>query len=59
MFVTIFKKLHAKEIGTELKVTLVISINEEEILWEKKILSLDNPMGLVHAVFFIMESIFV
>ena len=49
---SIFKKLHAKGIGTELKATPVISINEEEKLWEKKILDLDSPMGLLRAVFF-------
>ena len=48
----IFKHLHGKGIGTETKATPVLSTNEEDILWSQGILSLDNPTGLLNAVFF-------
>ena len=48
----IFKRLHSKGIGTETKATPVLSTNEEDVLWSKGILSLDNPIGLMNAVFF-------
>ena len=54
---SVFKRLHNKGIGAELKATPVISINEEDRLWEKKVLDLDTPIGLLRAVFFTMESI--
>ena len=48
----IFKRLHSKGIGTETKVTPALSTSEEDILWDKVIISLDNPVGLMNAVFF-------
>ena len=53
---SIFKKLHSKGVGTE--DTFVISVNEEDVLWNKKILDLDTPVGLLWAVFFIMGKTF-
>ena len=49
---SIFKRLHSKGIGTEAKATPVMSVNEEDVLWNKKILDLDTPIGLLQAVFF-------
>ena len=51
-FSAIFKRLHSKGIGTETKATPVLSIDEEDALWSKGVLSLDNPIGLMNAVFF-------
>ena len=48
----VFKKLHRKGIGTQTKATPVLSQDEESILWKKVVLSLDNPVGLLNAVFF-------
>ena len=47
----IFKCLHSKGIGTETKVTPALSISEEDILRDKGIINLDNPVGLMNAVF--------
>jgi len=49
---SVFKKLHSKGIGTETKDTPVVSSDQKEILWTKKILDLDTPIGLLRAVFF-------
>lgn len=48
----VFKRLHSKGIGTETKVTPVLSQAEEDKLWESGVLSFDNPVGLLRAVFF-------
>ena len=44
-------RLQSKGIGTEAKATPVMSVHEEDILWNKKILDLDTPIGLLWAVF--------
>ena len=48
----VYKRLHSKGIGVDTKATPLLSKNEEDILWERGILSLDNPTGLSNAVFF-------
>ena len=48
----VFKRLHNKGIGTDTKVTAVLSEDEENTLWKKGSISLDNPTGLLNAVFF-------
>ena len=53
---SVFKQLDQKEIGTETKETPVLSKDEDE-LW-KKVLDLDNPKGLLRAVFFVMAKTF-
>ena len=52
-----FKQLHSKEIGTETKVTPALSQTEEDKLWETGVINLDNPTGLLRAVFFTMVRI--
>ena len=47
----IFKRLHSRGIGVEMKATPALSTNED-VLWSKGILSLDNPTSLLNAVFF-------
>ena len=49
---SVFKCLHNKGIGTDTKVTPVLSLNEEDVLWKEGIISLDNPTGLLNAMFF-------
>ena len=44
---SIFKRLHAKGIGTETKVTPVITEAEEDKLWDAGVMSLNNPTGLL------------
>ena len=48
----VYKRLHSKGIGVDTKATPLLSKNEEDILWERGILSLDNPTGLFNAVFY-------
>ena len=49
---SIYKRLHSKGIAVDTKATPLLSQTEEDILWEKGVLSLDNPTGLLNAVFF-------
>ena len=49
---SVFKKLHSKRISPEAKATPVVSVDEEDVLWNKKILDLDTPMGLLRFFFF-------
>ena len=48
----LFKKNHSKGIGTSLKATAVLFGNNEKKLWDTKVLNLETPTGLLHAVFF-------
>ena len=50
--------MHSKGIGTDTKATPVLSIDEEDALWSKGVLSLDNPIGLMNAVFFYKGKFF-
>jgi len=52
------KRLHGKGIDTETKFTRVLTVEAEEKLWNSRILNLDTPLGLLRAVFFIMEKAF-
>ena len=54
----VFKQLHSKGISTEMKVTHVLSEDEENILWENGVISMDSPIGLLNAVFFITAKTF-
>ena len=45
MFVTVFKQLHQKGVGTETKEMPVLTKDDEDELW-KKVLDLDSPKGL-------------
>ena len=47
----VFSQLHNKGIGTNTKVAPVFCEREEHKLWNKCIISLDNPAGLLNAVF--------
>jgi len=49
---SVFKRLHAKGIGTETKSIPVLSNHEEDKLWKSGIITLDTPAGLLKAVFF-------
>ena len=49
---SMFKRLHCKGIGVETKATPVLSKDVEERFWEKGVLDLDTPKGLLRAVFF-------
>ena len=54
----VFKQLHNKGIGTDMKVTPVLSDDEENTLWKKGSISMDNPTGLLNGVFFITAKTF-
>ena len=54
----VFKRLHRKGVGTEAKVTRMLSEDEENILWEKGVISVVSPIRLLNAVFFIMAKTF-
>ena len=49
---SVFKRLHANGIGAETKATAVLSVTEEDKLWECGVMSLDTPVGLLNSVFF-------
>ena len=55
---SVFKRLHTKGIGTETKSTAVLSVTEEDKLWETGVISLDTPAGLLNAVFSTTAKIF-
>ena len=48
----LFRKLHDEGIGSESRHTPSISIEEDNCLWEKGILNLDTPQGLLNAVLY-------
>ena len=47
-----FRRLHQSGIGTETKHTEPITKDDEQALWDKKILDLSTPQGLLYCVFF-------
>ena len=49
---SIFKQLHQKGIGADIKQTAVLSQEQENQLWEKRIFDLNTPVGLLRAIFF-------
>lgn len=49
---SIFKRLHSKGIGAEIKAVPVFTAENEARLWDTKVLSMDTPKGLLRAVFF-------
>ena len=49
---TVFSTLHAQGVGAEKKSAPAISIEDEELLWEKGVLSFATPKTLQYAVFF-------
>ena len=55
----IFQMLHHKGIGAETKATAALSKSDEYTLWDKGILDLNTPKGLLRAVFFTIKRIFV
>ena len=48
----LFKRLHSKGIGAVINSTAVLLVDDEKKLWERKILNLKTPIGLLCAVFF-------
>lgn len=54
----VFKRLHAKGIGTKVRATIVLSPEDEDTLWTSGVLDTDTPKGLLNADFFIMAKIF-
>ena len=47
-----FHKLHSDGIGRQVNHTEVISIEEEQKLWESGVLGVSNPLSLQNAVFY-------
>ena len=54
-----FKRLHAKGVGAEIKPTPVMNPNDERKLWKSGLLNLSMPNGLLRAVFFYSGKNFV
>ena len=52
MYDAVYKWLHSKGIGVETKAMPLLSRDQEDMLWDTGILSLDNPTGLLNTVFF-------
>ena len=42
---TLFSSLHAQGVGAEKKSAAVITEEDEKLMWEKGVLSYDNPVG--------------
>ena len=55
---SIFKRLHAKGIGTETKETPALSDTEEAKFWDTGVIGTANPTALLNAVFFYNGKIF-
>ena len=49
---TMFSNLHAEGIGAEKKSASAITVEDEELLWEKELLSFDSPRSLQNLAFF-------
>ena len=49
---SLFKRLHNSGVGVDIKSTPVVSPDDEIKLWETGVLSMENPTGLLRAVFF-------
>ena len=49
---SVFKRLHAKGIGTETKETPALSDTEEAKFWDTGVIGTANPTALLNAVFF-------
>ena len=47
-----FRRLHQKGIGTEIKHTELLSKNVEKTLWDKQVINLTTPQGLLNCAFF-------
>ena len=47
-----FSNLHAEGIGAEKKSASAITVEDEELLWEKELLSFDSPRSLQNLAFF-------
>ena len=54
---SVFRKLHKEGIGASVNHTSVITIEEEQRLWELSILSVGSPKSLQRAVFFYIGKI--
>ena len=52
------KRLRAKGLGSALKQAEPLTLDEEELLWENKILGDHSPISLLNTMIFIMASIF-
>ena len=46
----IFKKLHSKGIGASLKARAVLSVDDENKLWDTNVMNLKTPIGLLCVV---------
>uniref|UniRef100_A0A1X7TUJ9 ZMYM2-like/QRICH1 C-terminal domain-containing protein n=1 Tax=Amphimedon queenslandica TaxID=400682 RepID=A0A1X7TUJ9_AMPQE len=47
-----FHRLHQKDIGAETRQTETLSKDDENILWDTKVLDITTPAGLLNCVFF-------
>ena len=55
-FDSIFSTLHSQGVGTSKKSAEVIPIEEEEMLLDSKVFSMDDPESLLYMVFFLCGS---
>ena len=54
---TVFRSLHKQGIGVDVRHTPIVSAEEEGMLWERKVLNVSSPKGLLRAVFFYVGKI--
>ena len=55
---SIFRSLLVKGVGARVKHASVITREEENLLWEQGVLNLNNPLGLLRAVFYSNGKVF-
>ena len=49
---SVFRSLQVEGVGVQVKHASIITKEEENLLWEKGVLSLSTPLGLLRAVFY-------
>uniref|UniRef100_A0A1X7TLL5 ZMYM2-like/QRICH1 C-terminal domain-containing protein n=1 Tax=Amphimedon queenslandica TaxID=400682 RepID=A0A1X7TLL5_AMPQE len=54
---TVFRELHKNGVGVDVSHTAVVTAEEETLLWERGILNVSSPQGLLRAVFYYVGKV--
>ena len=49
---TVCSQLHSKGVGSSVKSAAVMSFDDEDALWDRKVMSMDDPSSLLNLIFF-------
>ena len=55
---SVFRSLRVEGVGVQVKHASIITIKEENLLWEQGVLNLSNPLGLLRTVFYSNGKVF-